>query len=384
MNVGYHNNEVPVVRGNSIRSTEEGKQPLPMYVGAIKAGDLCRRAKIDRISDNSDGYQRDVTQGRVNILQNEIANGRVDLSTALLLNVRDKSEDDLIKKGENGLCHLCLDKISHMWILDGQHRYAAVESLVKHAPDSWSSYPLHFILIIGANMTEELTQFWQVNDNAKNVPTDLALVQLKKLSDSSTLGASIKAGKDGWKVSAMNLITKLNEECEVWKNRISVSGITKDKKATIVRSASMVRSFKPLLQQEGSIFRHFSFDQQFDVLDAYWQAVRDSIPNVFVDKYMDVGVDSKEQKEKSHGYKRYALQKGIGAVVMHEVLLFLLSQLVIGGKSEECYNADAYKPSLKKISDNFDESFWRDAAGSYSSEKGMKELASKMKSLLHS
>ena len=384
MNVGYHNNEVPVVQGNSIRSTEEGKQPLPMYLGAIKAGDLCRRAKIDRISDNSEGYQRDVHQGRVNILQNELANRRVDLSTALLLNVRDKSEDDLIKKGENGFCYLCLDKISHMWILDGQHRYAAIESLVENAPADWSSYPLHFILMIGANMTEELTQFYQVNTNAKSVETDLALKQLQKLSTSSTLGSAIKEGKDGWKVSAMDLITKLNEECEVWKNRINVRGVTKDKKATIVRSASMVRSFKPLLQQEGSIFRHFPFDQQFDVLDAYWQAVRDSIPNVFVDKYMDFGADGKEQKEKSHGYKRYALQKGIGAVVMHEVLLFLLSQLVIDGKSGECYKPDAYKPSLKKISDNFGESFWRSEAGNYSSEKGMKELASKMKSLLNS
>ena len=371
---------IPVVRGGTIK-LPLGNSEMPMVVGVMPAGLLRQKASIDMLSPrNKQGYQREANKLRINKLTIALANGEVDLSTALLLNVRENDED-LIQEKEGDFGFLQLDKVSKLWIVDGQHRYEAIKQLVDNDRDRWFNYPLHFILIIGAERNQELKQFYQVNNNAKSVETKLALEHLKKLSESDPLMKHTLEKQDKlWQVQAEELVYKLNEESDAWKDRIDVVSQTVDKKLTIIKNASMVRSFKPLLQQRGNFFQRLNFKQRYAVVDVYWQAIKEIMPNAFATP------------------KKYSLQKGVGVVVLHHLLLSVMDIVERKSSKDAFYDKESYKPIMEKVFGELKgmnengtevegEDFWLvqkegGVAGSYSSEGGMRLLYAQMEQIL--
>ena len=106
---------IPVIVGQLPRTGR------PIAVGFIKAGDLIPRAAIaHREFEGGTGYQRLPSQARVNLLARDLRRQRVDLPTALLLNLRTYDPSVNIKY-QDGAAYLCLTD-ERLWEVDGQHR----------------------------------------------------------------------------------------------------------------------------------------------------------------------------------------------------------------------------------------------------------------------
>lgn len=346
----------------------------PTVVGVITAGVLTDRYEIPRRDHRrKTGYQREVSTTRVNRLVADLMGGRVDLPTAVLLNLRAFNRAvHLIDHGDDRMT-LRLDGES-LHVVDGQHRIGALSRLVEQDPDRWEGFQVPFVCMLGADERDEMEQFYVVNSTAKSVRTDLALDLLKQRaeSDPEVLSSLIERG-ESWKVKGQTLVEELERLSPVWKGRIRFPG--EPRGATTIRSSGMVSSLKPLLATP--YFGSITTENQVKVLDAYWQGIRKVIPEVFDDP------------------QEHVIQKMTGALVVHGLLIPVIEYVRSKGRSviePESY-AEALSETLLNLQGDTSEGdivagseFWKagpdGAAGSFSSNAGRRVLTAKLRSLL--
>lgn len=325
------------------------------------------------------GYQRLPQDARVNELAVDLKKGRVDLPTSVLLNVRNREAKRALRDG-----FLDLSAVvggdgkpapdTKFFVVDGQHRILALKRLIEDGDaERWSKYQIPFTCMLGASEDEEMDQFYIVNSKAKSVRTDLAYELLyQRAQDPSVMEALIERGKD-WQVHAQAIVKRLNEDSPVWRSRIRFASM--EKGDTIMPSASMVTSLKPILGS--TYFRALAAEQQVKVLDAYWRGIRSLLPEAF-DEPGD-----------------FSLQKGVGVIVMHTVLMQVVE--IARSKGMSLVEPDTYSTVLKSALETLqgDDAtgnpvvgldFWRaaphGAAGSYSSSAGRRVLIAKIQTLL--
>jgi DGQHR domain-containing protein len=373
---------LPVTRGPKLQSG------TPIICGFIPAGVLIpNNFKIPyRDSLKKTGYQRPPQQVRINELANDLRQKRVDLPTAVLLNLRDRGAVDAVHDDITGSV-LNLNALvnsngtagADFYVVDGQHRILALQKLIAESEggDStrWQSFALPFVCMLGADEDEEMDQFYTVNSKAKSVRTDLAYALLKERADRdpAVYSALVERARE-WQVDGQVLLEKLAETSPLWKYRIRQPGMEKGE--TTISSASFVNSLKPLLN-DSPLFKRFSLDQRLKVLEAYWQGVRSVAREAFDDP------------------SNYSIQKGVGVIAMHELLPDLIE--IIRAKGGSIVEANSYSnilaPALEKLEgDNVSgdivkgTDFWRaapdGAAGSYSSSAGRRVLLAKLRQLL--
>jgi len=361
---------------------EEGEYPvimttihqgqIPIVVGVIDAGTLTDRSVVPRRDTRrKTGYQRDLTTARVNRLARELTERRVDLPTAVLLNVRDFDADEHLVEREGGV--FFNPGTVELYVVDGQHRIGALEKLVQENPERWGSFAIPFVCMLGADERQEMREFYVVNSNAKSVRTDLALDLLKQQaeSDKGVMDALIERGED-WKVKAQTLVEML-AGTTVWGNRIR---FPRDAKGdTTISSSGMAGSIKSLLHTP--YFGQLTTQNQIKILDAFWRGVRDVLPEVFADP------------------SSYSLQKSVGVFVMHGLLISVLEYLRTKGASviEPGAYAKALQDPLQNLQGDTTSGdlaqgadFWlagpEGAAGSFSSGAGQRVLIARLKGAL--
>lgn len=344
----------------------------PEVVGVMTAAMLTARYEIaTRDYRRKTGYQRELSTSRVNRLVHDLEKKRVDLPTAVLLNLRNYEEEvNLVRDGDqiwfspNG---------EPLHVVDGQHRIEALARLVEENPEDWGSFEVAFNCMLGASEVEEMEEFYVVNSTAKSVRTDLALDLLKQRAeaDPRIMDALLETG-ESWKVEAQGVTEEL-AKTSVWQSRIRFPG--EPKAATMIGSNGMVGSFRDLLSNHffGSIQR----SQRLQILDAYWRGVHDVLPDAFVVP------------------GEYALQKSTGVQIMHRILIPILEYLRSVGKS--LIEKESYIPVLQEcllklegdtatggIAKGID--FWKSgpdgAAGTYSSNAGRRVLTARIRSTL--
>jgi len=142
-------------------------------------------------------------------------------------------------------------------------------------------------------------------------------------------------------------------------------------------SASMVTSLKPLLAS--SFFSRLSFVQQQQVLEAFWGGLREVMRPAFDEP------------------KEFVIQKGVGVIVMHAILVEVLEIVRSSGRSviEPSTYRDIMKDPIEKLQGDAQDGvgtpvegidFWRvapkGAAGSYSSSAGRRVLIAKLRQVL--
>jgi hypothetical protein len=137
----------------------------------------------------------------------------------------------------------------------------------------------------------------------------------------------------------------------------------------------MVSSLKPLIKSV--YFGQITIPNQVKVLTAYWNAIRQVIPGPFEDP------------------GDYVLQKGLGAMVLHNFFVYVLENVNSRGNSviePQSYIA-VLEPVLTQMQGDtvsgepvFGEDFWlsgaEGAAGSYSSSAGRRVLMATLRTLL--
>lgn len=346
---------------------------VPQAVGVITAGQLVKRYQVPhRDARNKKGYQRPVSQARVNKLAADLRGGRVDIPTAVLLNVRDIASSIVEELPESGWT--VFQPNGHEFVVvDGQHRIEALAKLVEENPEKWSGYQVSFVCMLGADEFEEMTQFYVVNSTAKSVRTDLALDLLKQRAegDPNLMASLVEKGED-WKVEGQTITEELAKS-RLWKDRIRFPGDPTGE--TTIGSAGIVSSLKQVLATP--YFGAISTQNRVKILEAYWEGAEQVIPEAF-----------KEPTE-------FGIQKATGVQIMHQMLISVIELLRSRGMSvvePGDYAEVLTEPLLNLEGDTADggvargAEFWRagvhGAAGSFSSNAGRRVLLSRLKTEL--
>lgn len=361
---------IEVTLGPKLRS---GTQTISGY---IPAGVLLRNFKVPYYNHTTkQGYQRPPQPSRISQLAADMRRGRVDLPTAILLNVRGKP----ILKAVRGNKLYVRELLSSpadlaFYVVDGQHRALAIEKAIQ---DGWAEgldFLIPFTCMLGADENEEMAQFYIVNSTAKAVRTDLAYALIKKRAETEdgVLEALQEKGKE-WQVAGQTIVERMAVESAVWRGRIRLPSM--EKGGTIIPSASMVSSLKPVLASP--FFSRMNVDQQLALLEAYWEGIRSIMRDAFDDP------------------ANYSVQKGVGVITLHTLLPEVIE--IIRDRGLPPLERDSYGEILESAllgleGENADGDpvggldFWaaapKGAAGSYSSSAGRRVLLAKIRSLL--
>jgi DGQHR domain-containing protein len=362
---------IRVVRGQKLRSG------IPTIAGFVPASVLLPDGYLVPWYDTrtKKGYQRQPQDARINSLANDLRKQRTDLPTAVLLNIRNKDAPKALRDDVLELDRFIVEGEPFKFhVVDGQHRVLALAKLMDEDPERWARFQIPFVCLLGANEDQEMEQFYIVNSTAKSVKTDLALVLLRRRADKDpdVYEALQERGRE-WQVDGQALVERLSAESPIWRNRVRFPSMEKGE--TTIPSASMVTSLKPLLTSP--YFGGLKPDQQVKVLDAYWQGIREVLRPAF---------DAPEN---------YAVQKGVGVIVMHLVFPNVLECVRSMGAIPT--DASAYARTLEQPLNQLQgenpkgepvtgSDFWASApigaAGSYSSSAGRRLLAAKIRQLL--
>ena len=303
-------------------TSQQGRE---IAIGSITVGVLNELFEVDRLNqENPNGYQRIPTMNRVNSLKRDLNSCRVDLPTAILLNLREYNPAIHLSRF-NEHSELALQSGDKLYIVDGQHRVEALIALYKDEPNKWGTYAIPFVCLLGADRDGELTEFYVVNDNAKSIDTGLALELLKRRADNSDSARAylVETGK-AWMRDAVGLTHKL-EETEIWRGRILAPGQSKAK--TLITNNGMVTSLRPLVDQPG-YFKMSGEEQQVKILNAYWEGMKKVAPDVF------------------NNPEKYNLQRTLGVIALHAVLVNVLA--IIGSQGKSVLDSDNHASIMEK------------------------------------
>ena len=358
--------EIPVIKSRSLT------KGLSVVVGVIKAEVLIDRYCVPRRNARTkEGYQREPSQARVSRLKADLRRHRVDLPTAVLLSMRDGSEEAL-RQTEKGL-FLSLNS-KPLYVVDGQHRIESLRGLIDENPDEWSDFLIPFVCVLGASELEEMEQFYVVNSTAKSVRTDLAYDLLKQRAenDPEVIPALQERGEK-WKVDGQKIVELLETESIVWMSRVRLPG--EPKARTMINSSGMVNSLKQILSSP--YFDALTTNNQVKILEAYWRGVGEVLPDCFDNP------------------TKYTIQKTTGVITLHTFLLSVIEHVRAAGNSvieRDSYRRVLDRPLTELQGDNREGSpvqgsdFWlagvHGAAGSFSSNAGRRVLLAKLLNLL--
>lgn len=379
---GVRSRHLPIAWGPTLKSG------TPVIAGFISAGALIpENFKIPyRDSLKKTGYQRPPQTVRINELAQDLEKRRVDLPTAVLLNIRDQSVLQAMQYDDNGCARLDMEWFSHQgrarsagayfFVVDGQHRILALQRLIENDPTGdWQDFQIPFVCMLGADEDEEMDQFYTVNSKAKSVRTDLAFELLKERADKNqdVYDSLIERGRE-WQVDGSNIAQRLLEASPVWQNRVRLPSM--DKGTTTINNASLVTSLKSPLN-DSPLFKRSSLDQRVKILDAYWRGIKAALPEAFSDP------------------TKYSIQKGLGVIIMHEVMPDVIE--IVRSRGGSVTEEDDYAAVLRGALDKLEgdngrgdlvkgADFWHasseGAAGSFSSGAGRRVLAAKVRQLL--
>ena len=385
MNEPIERIRIPVVEGPRLRTSGKdiptliGSMPLEVLVPDPVAEQPPRMEIPYRNTAQQQGYQRNASPKRVNDLQKALRENEVDLPTAVLLNLRGVSVDD-ITEDAGGHRYLVVERRdwpSPFYIVDGQHRLRALERLAAEegAYARWRHYPIPFVCMVGANELQEMEQFYVVNSTAKSVKTDLALDLLKQQTEHApALRVHLIAQNRIWQVRGQEIVEVLARQSAPWQGRVRFpnEGLGQ----TTVTNSALVNSLKPLLAPHQYVFGNLALADQVKTLDAFWCGIQRCLPDAFETP------------------RAYALQKGPGVFALHSVFGHVFEYVRAEGLS--VLDPEDYASVMEKPLQNLEgetpagalvsgPDFWRSregAAAAYSSHAGRRVLSARIQNLL--
>ena len=289
--------EVPILR----ITTRTGAS---LALGTIPVYDLVRRHRVRRRdAGTKTGYQRDVSCPRVERIADDLRENRADVSTTILLSLRDFDPARNLLERDGGL-YLVLER-ERLEVVDGQHRVLALATLVDEDASRWGEFEVPFVCMLGADELQETRQFHVLNSAATGLGSDLTLDLLSRRAESEPqVMRSLIETAESWKVRGAQIVEDLS--CTVaWSGRVRFANAPKT--GTTIGFARLVTSMRPLL--ESPFFGSLNLPGQVAVLDAYWRGVEKVFPECFLNP------------------TDYVLQTAVGARLMHDLLVHVIERV---------------------------------------------------------
>jgi DGQHR domain-containing protein len=263
-------------------------------------------------------------------------------------------------------------------LVDGQHRQKGFEYAINEKGlTQFADYEVPVVIMLDIDKLGEMRQFNTVNGTQKSVRTDLVNMILTQLAEQE--GEDAVAEAEHWKVIVSHAIMRLNEDPGgPWFDRIILPGrnaYSKDEVADVpelrhlrtARATSFMTALKPVEQYASEhITGNPTLDERagelFEVVDAFWRAVRSLNPECF-----DHADD-------------YVMLKTPGIFSLHKLCRWAMQDL---HRARRDWTEENFKEYLSGCEEISNPGFWRvqrsDGTGGdaakYGSMKGFAELA---------
>ena len=126
-----------------------------------------------------------------------------------------------------------------------------------------------------------MTEFYEVNTNAKNVSTNLAFTLLSKMAEEDPELREALAGADkDWITRGQAVIEELEELIGPWKGRFQLANTRKRRgDGVIMPMQQFVRSLKPVLDMP--LLKRADPLTVANVINAYWLGIAQVLPEPF-------------------------------------------------------------------------------------------------------
>jgi len=351
----------------ALMGTQNG---VRIFTGMMEAKDLISVTTVDHfnsslpIDNPKQGYQRPPERSRITKIGSHLIKAIVHgegqgggfFPTAVVLAARSPL------KYQNGRLIIA----DPLQVIDGQHRIAGLRYAIEEKGTvELEDFPIMFVIIEVADRLVEMNQFTIINGTAKSVRTDLVNAILT--ATAAKRGDSAVAEKDRWKVVVTKVVERLDKDpASPWHNLIVMpdeAGSPKSTGGKIVRATSFMTSLGPV----HGWLKEFKFLEKcsdlnseagvlYDVVAAYWQALKKVVPEAFA------------------APDDYVIQKTPGLFSLHKLLAYLLPVMF---KGHQAWSGENFVRFLKDSPEISDAQFWQkdaDRAAAYGSMKGFQDL----------
>jgi len=321
-----------------------------MLLTAMRAEDVGRHKKVDVYDPGTkQGYQRTAQTARVNSAARYYGEKGGRMPNPLLVNIREEDFSKLtvvinsdqagFEEAQTdggdwiGVGYIEVPDDMPVWVYDGQHRADGI-SVVLTDYAGFEGFAVPLSVTLGLTEVQEMTEFYEVNTNAKSVRTDLAWSLLKAMADEDPeLAERLELEGQDWITRGLAVIEELEGMSGVWKGRIQAPN-QKGKKSDqlTIPQAGFVRSLRPLLDMP--LMAKAEATKVAMVLHAYWEGIAQVLPEPF---------------DPVNNPKDYAIQKGQGTIALHRVLPQVIEVLRAKGGSALLADPDAYAEVMKDL-----------------------------------
>jgi len=235
---------------------QQGKHS--MYLFSVSAKTLWSLVQIDRRQEDKDkGYQRALSESRVNRIAKYLSAGNA-IPGAILISF-DKG-----KESEDGKNLVIQNDSDAGWVIDGQHRLAGA-----HKADVDVELPV--VALLGLNLTQQIDFFVTINREQKGVPASLYYDLLKHLPKTKTEAEAVQE-------RAADLANTLIKDIESpFHQRIVV---TTSPKQGNVSLTNVVRKLTPLLKRDGRLAQ-FNDEVRAAILNNLYRALEQAFPKEY-------------------------------------------------------------------------------------------------------
>jgi DGQHR domain-containing protein len=200
------------------------------------------------------------------------------------------------------------------WLVDGQHRGGAIK-LLKAQARMDEEFPVPVKLMLGFDRLAEAKQFFYINSQAKNVPTDLTAELLQRMArqDEGEAEYLSERKNKGSLLKGAAVYEAMVAAKSPWLRRIRRPNepLSKDKSIAV---SQFINSIVPL--QSAPMPRDLSPEEWARVIDSFWEAIARLLPGPF---------DATEQPGD------WVLFKATGVNTMHRVLADCLPIMIQRG-----------------------------------------------------
>lgn len=293
-----------------IRAVPFSQHGREMYLGVMKASEIAEGLESGKIKvdvwtpDHQEGYQRAHSKTRSKAFGRFIADKTNISPTGFTLSIRNGGRSLHYSDG-----YITISDNETFWLTDGQHRAKGIEYAINEMRVNLEDFEVPVIILPTEGAYEEAKQFVIINKTQKGVRTDLAERFLQKAISQEGYAKIRTALEEGtlprtvfedieWGPRATEILDELNESSPIWQGRIRLPNVSNP--MATVSQKSFKESLKPFLTYPD--FKDLPKDIQIKILDNYWMAIRDLMPDAF------------------DAPQNYVLQKTTGVYVFNGIL----------------------------------------------------------------